>query len=113
MTEKFKKGQMIPKRLGMVYVDKKARQKIVFGVDVEVEGKTIRPLAVADQAVIVMPCVLIRKRNNKTLQKVSASFIGMTIDCSGIYQRAGISITNKIGTITFTQHKGNYYDLNA
>lgn len=45
MKEIFKKGQIVPKRLGLINVHNKARHNVLFACDVEVEGRKIRALS--------------------------------------------------------------------
>lgn len=44
MEEFFKKGSIVPKRLGLVDIPRKSRHQIVFNCDCVVIGKTIMPL---------------------------------------------------------------------
>ena len=39
--ELFKKGQIIPKRIGGLHVHRKARHRLVFGCDVLIDGNSV------------------------------------------------------------------------
>ena len=81
IVEVFKRGQIIPKRLGMQFVSvhKKARHNVTFGADVEVTnyGHTLEMRALSDGACIRAVPIPKRKRNNGTLQPslLTISFI--------------------------------------
>lgn len=71
--EIFRKGQIVPKRIGGVTVHKKARHLITFGCDVVVKGNNwtaIEPNGIA----IVNVSPLGFKRKNGTRQKADAFF---------------------------------------
>lgn len=80
-TEVFKRGQIIPKRLGMQFfsVHKKARHNVLFGADVEVtnHGHTLEMRALSDGPLVRVVRTPKRKRNNGTLQKshLTISFV--------------------------------------
>lgn len=67
-TDRFKKGQIVPKRLRLAITSNpKAQHCITFGADVEVSGRTVRLLS--DGAAIVISAKLSRPRKNGTRQK--------------------------------------------
>jgi len=68
--ERFKKGQLIPKRLGIVQIKSKLRHLVTFGCDVEVTGKMITATSVG-------PCIC-----------MSRSYVGGTRGKPRIYSRA-------------------------
>ena len=45
MKHIFKKGQIVPKRLGLINIHSKARHNVRFACDVVVEGREIRALS--------------------------------------------------------------------
>lgn len=68
--EKFKKGQMVPRRLGLVLATiRKAQHCIKFGCDVEIDGNTVRQLS--SGSVFVMPATITRRMKNGTHRKSS------------------------------------------
>lgn len=81
IVEVFKRGQIIPKRLGMQFVSvhKKARHNVTFGADVEVTnyGHTLEIRALSDGVCIRVARIPKRKRHNGTLQPspLTVSFI--------------------------------------
>jgi hypothetical protein len=72
----FKKGQIIPKRIGSRFLDvpKKARHFVVFGCDVTVEvaGDVCRAMAESAGPLIRLAHIPSIRRNNGTRQKVVA-----------------------------------------
>jgi hypothetical protein len=61
--ERFKKGQLVPKRLNMCEVKKsRYRSTVVFGADVEVEGRRIKVLS--DGPAICWKRDFIKRRKN-------------------------------------------------
>lgn len=80
MKEYFKKGQLVPKRLGMMSVHKKVRHLVTFGTDVVVEGKTITPIR---EGVIFKVMPLYRTMRNGTRQKHTASICGVRVNHMG------------------------------
>lgn len=72
--EFFKKGQMVPKRIGMVFVHKQARHAITFGCDVMVDGNTIT--AITEGTIITVRARVSREMNNGTRRHEIVSFIG-------------------------------------
>lgn len=80
MKEYFKRGQLVPKRLGLISVHKKVRPRVTFGTDVVIEGKTITPIH--NGAVFkVMP--LYRTMRNGTKQKHVVSICGVKVNDMG------------------------------
>lgn len=80
MKEYFKKGQLVPKRLGMMSVHKKVRHLVTFGTDVVVEDKTITPIR---EGVIFKVMPLYRTMRNGTRQKHTASICGVRVNPMG------------------------------
>lgn len=72
----FKKGSIVPRRLGAVVAhNKKAQHWIVFGVDVQFDGKSItpvQPMRQHDNLILVIP-MLSAPRKNGTRQKCGVS----------------------------------------
>lgn len=69
--EYFKKGQMIPKRLAIVDVHRKARHAVTFGSDVfcDIKGNIIVLVGTGESIVNVKSWRLGIRRNNGTSQK--------------------------------------------
>lgn len=69
--EYFKKGQMIPKRLGLVDVHRKARHAVTFGSDVfcDINGNIIVLAGTGQSLINVKGWRLGIRRNNGTFQK--------------------------------------------
>lgn len=68
MSELFKKGQIVPRRIGHIKCHKKVRHMITFGADVRVSGNVFTVLQGTGQ--YLFKCGLLgRKRNNGTFQK--------------------------------------------
>lgn len=84
MKEYFKKGQIIPKRLRMVFTHRKAQVNVRFGCDVEVDGRVIRPTSAVTNGIINVECWKRRRRNNGTYQKVHYHLEDMHIDAGGV-----------------------------
>ena len=71
--ELFKKGQLIPKRIGGLNVHRKARHRLVFGCDVQIDGNNW--IAVPDTGFTMVLCKKLGiRRNNGTYQRVHADF---------------------------------------
>ena len=67
MAEMFKKGQIVPKRLGHVtFEDEKTRHRLVFGADTMVEGHLFT--AVGDGPCFYFKAIE-RRMNNGTFKK--------------------------------------------
>lgn len=69
MAEQFRRGQMVPKRLGFVDVHRDARHLVQFGCDVTVDGRTVRPVVPGDGPVFMLYGAS-RRRGNGTRQRV-------------------------------------------
>ena len=52
--ELFKKGQLIPKRIGGLHVHRKARHRLTFGCDVQIDGNNW--IAVPDTGIAMVLC---------------------------------------------------------
>ena len=71
--ELFKKGQIIPKRIGGLHIHSKARHRLVFGCDVRIDGNNW--IAVPDTGIAMVLCKKLGiLRNNGTYQSVHADF---------------------------------------
>ena len=84
MSEIFKKGQIIPKRIGGVTIHKKARHRIKFGCDVEVNGNQWK--AINNNGIAMVNCdnqVYIAHKNG-TKQNVDIIFKNINFDCAFI-----------------------------
>ena len=67
MTEVFKKGQLVPRRLRMaITADRKAQSCVVFGCDANVEGRRITAMS---EGPIFMVRRVGRRMNNGTFKK--------------------------------------------
>lgn len=81
--ELFKKGQLIPKRIGGLHVHRKARHRLVFGCDVQIDGNNW--IAVPDTGISMVHCKKLGiRRNNGTYQKVVADFAGVYFNANKI-----------------------------
>ena len=81
--ELFRKGQLIPKRIGGLHVHRKARHRLVFGCDVQIDGNNW--IAVPGTGNSMVDCKKLGiRRNNGTYQEVNANFIDVHFDASGI-----------------------------
>lgn len=81
--ELFKKGQLIPKRIGGLHVHRKARHRLVFGCDVQIDGNNW--IAIPDTGNSMVDCKKLGiRRNNGTYQEASADFIDVHFDANGI-----------------------------
>ena len=81
--ELFKKGQLIPKRIGGVYVHRKARHRLVFGCDVQIDGNNW--IAVPDTGNSMVHCKKLGiRRNNSTYQNVDANFVDIHFNANNI-----------------------------
>nr|DAK90742.1 MAG TPA: hypothetical protein [Caudoviricetes sp.] len=71
--ELFKKGQIIPKRIGGLRVHRKARHRLVFGCDVRIDGTNWIAVPETGKSMVIAKKLGVR-RNNGTYQSVEASF---------------------------------------
>lgn len=92
MSEMFRKGQLVPKRLGIVSVHRKARHQVTFGTDVEVIGNMLRAMR-PGLSVLCAPVHTYRGMNNGTRKRECLSFSIFTIDCSGHRSTIGMIVT--------------------
>ena len=81
MSEIFRKGQLVPKRLGGVIVHSKARHQVTFGTDVEVSSKTFRALSNGGPVILIKPTS--RRMNNGTRKHEVVAFVGLKVYTSG------------------------------
>lgn len=81
--ELFKKGQLIPKRIGGLHVHRKARHRLTFGCDVQIDGNNW--IAVPDTGIAMVHCKKLGiRRNNDTYQSVDATFVDIHFDASKV-----------------------------
>lgn len=81
--ELFKKGQLIPKRIGGLHVHRKARHRLVFGCDVQIDGNNW--IAVPDTGNSMVDCKKLGiRRNNGTYQSVDADFVDIYFEANKI-----------------------------
>lgn len=81
--ELFKKGQLIPKRIGGLHVHRKARHRLIFGCDVQIDGN--KWIAVPDTGVSMVHCKRLGiRRNNGTYQSVDANFVDIRFNANKI-----------------------------
>lgn len=71
--ELFKKGQIIPKRIGGLRVHRKARHRLVFGCDVRIDGSNWIAVPETGKSMVIIKKLGVR-RNNGTYQSVEAAF---------------------------------------
>lgn len=71
--ELFKKGQIIPKRIGGLHVHRKARHRLVFGCDVLIDGGNWIAVPGTGKSMVIANKLGVR-RNNGTYQSVEAAF---------------------------------------
>lgn len=90
--EFFKKGQIVPKRLGFVLTHRKSRVNVTFGCDVSVHGSVVTPIGSPAKSVI--HCIVFkgRIRKNGTIQRVQYQFNKFSIDCSKTEVGAAIKV---------------------
>ncbi|EOI5799814.1 hypothetical protein ACOII5_004384 [Cronobacter dublinensis] len=82
MSETFKKGQMVPKRLKMALTHRKVQHSITFGCDVVVYGRLIKPIRPGDGPIFSLPYRVARCRNNGTWQKFTINFDNVFFSCA-------------------------------
>lgn len=92
MSEIFRKGQLVPKHLGIISVHRKARHQVTFGTDVEVIGNTLRAIGPGG-SVLFARVPPYRVMNNGTRKHERLSFSKLTIDCSGYRGTVGMTVT--------------------
>lgn len=90
MKEYFKKGQIVPKRLKMVFTHRKAQAHFTFGCDVVVEGRTISAAETLAVCLIVFEVRKGIKRNNGTFQRAAYAFKDIRFDCTGALTAIGV-----------------------
>lgn len=81
--ELFKKGQIIPKRIGGLYVHSKARHRLVFGCDVLIDGSNWIAVPKTGESMVTVRKLGVR-RNNGTYQSVEAEFKDIHFNASKI-----------------------------
>lgn len=85
MSEVFRKGQMVPKRLGFVSTHRKTQCHVTFGCDVEICGNVIKALSDPSTGVFVCNTFRGRVRKNGTIQRFPYKFSSMHIDCNNLH----------------------------
>lgn len=81
--ELLKKGQLIPKRIGGLRVHRKARHRLTFACDVQIDGNNW--IAVPDTGISMVHCKKLGiRRNNGTYQKVDANFVNIYFNANKI-----------------------------
>lgn len=81
--ELFKKGQLIPKRIGGLHVHRKARHHLTFGCDVQIDGNNW--IAIPDTGIAMVLCKKLSiRRNNGTYQNVRADFVDIHFEADKI-----------------------------
>ena len=95
MEYSFKKGQIVPKKLGMKFVNvhKAARHNIRFGCDAvaNVEGDVLKVQVLSEGAVFDVSRVS-RRRNNGTRQRCAVRFENVYLTGFG-YESVGMKVT--------------------
>lgn len=81
--ELFKKGQIIPKRIGGLHVHPKARHRLVFGCDVRIDGTNWIAVPETGESMVIVKKLGVR-RNNGTYQSVEAAFNGINFNANKI-----------------------------
>lgn len=81
--ELFKKGQIIPKRIGGLHVHPKARHRLVFGCDVRIDGTNWIAVPETGESMVIVKKLGVR-RNNGTYQSVEAAFNGIHFNANKI-----------------------------
>ena len=71
--ELFKKGQIIPKRIGGLHVHRKSRHRLVFAGDVLIDGGNWIAVPETGKSMVIVKKLGVR-RNNGTYQSVEAAF---------------------------------------
>lgn len=79
MSEIFRKGQMVPKRLSMVLTHRRAQHLLTFGCDVVVDGREVRTVMQGDGPMIVLPRRVCRTRTNGTKQQYNVLFLSFIV----------------------------------
>lgn len=81
--ELFKKGQLIPKRIGGLHVHRKARHRLTFGCDVQIDGNNW--IAIPDTGIAMVLCEKLGiRRNNGTYQSVHANLVDISFETNKI-----------------------------
>ena len=88
MSDIFKKGQIIPKRIGGVTIHKKARHRVRFGCDVEVNGSHWKAINDNGVAIVKIDAQTYIAHKNGTKQKVSVIFKNINFDCAWLANHA-------------------------
>lgn len=81
--ELFKKGQIIPKRIGGLHVHRKARHRLVFGCDVQIDGSNWIAVPETGESMVIAKKLGVR-RNNGTYQSVETAFKGIHFNANKI-----------------------------
>ena len=81
--ELFKKGQIIPKRIGGLHVHRKGRHRLVFGCDVLIDGSNWIAVPETGKSMVIAKKLGVRK-NNGTYQSVEAAFNAINFNANKI-----------------------------
>lgn len=81
--ELFKKGQIVPKRIGGLHVHRKARHRLVFGCDVLIDGTNWIAVPWTGESMVIVNKLGVR-RNNGTYQTVEAAFKDINFNANKI-----------------------------
>ena len=84
MGEIFRKGQIVPKRLGFVITHKKTQHNVTFGCDVEVTGRVVKAISEPSPSVMMCNTHKGRKRKNGTIQRGNYGFVNIIVDCNNM-----------------------------
>ena len=71
--ELFKKGQLIPKRIGGLHAHRKTRHRLTFGCDVQIDDNNWIAVPETGESMVIIKKLGVR-RNNGTYQSVEAVF---------------------------------------
>ncbi len=91
---KYKKGQIIPRWVGVIASDRKAQHKIKFGADVSIEGGTI--FLESNGSAILIPNDMTRKMKNGTRKKVVININFVSIDGIRVIDGEVIAVESKL-----------------
>lgn len=87
---KFRKGQIIPRWLGVTTADRKAQYHLKFGCNASYEGGFL--FMESDGSAIVIPYQVTRRMNNGTRKKVPVLFNNFNVDASRVFSSTAIQI---------------------
>ncbi len=90
---KYKKGQIVPRWLGVTASDRKSQHKIKFGADVSIEGGVI--FLESDGYAIFVPYDMTRMMKNGTRKNVKTVVSGVAVNCSRVVDGGGFTLEGK------------------